>query len=147
MAIRFHIDIVSAESSMFSGQADYLVVPTIMGELGIYARHAPLISSLKPGIVRVMLDGRERHVSFISSGFLEVQPHIVTMLADKVIRSEEFDAAAARAARYLEKEEVTKRKRSIDSELELQVALYRTLEDIKKSGNSQRKWPQDHVDS
>ena len=109
MAIRFHIDIVSAESSMYSGQGDLLVVPTVMGELGIHARHAPLISILKPGIVRIMLDGMEKHVSFISSGFLEVQQHIVTILADIVIRSEEFDAAAARAARYIEKEHKTKK--------------------------------------
>ena len=147
MAMRFHIDIVSAESSVYSGQADQLMVPTEMGELGIHARHAPLISRLKPGIIRIMLDGKEKHVDFIASGFLEVQPHIVSILADKVIRSEEFDATAAKAARYLEKEIIAKNKRTIDSELALQIALYSTLEEVKKSNNNQRDWPQDHSPS
>ena len=147
MAMRFHIDIVSAESLVYSGQADQLMVPTEMGELGIHARHAPLISRLKPGIVRIILDGKDKHVDFIASGFLEVQPHIVSILADMVIRSEEFDAAAAKAARYLEKEIIAKTKRTIDSELALQIALYRTLEEVKKSNNNQRDWPQDHQPS
>lgn len=143
MAIRFHVDIVSAESLIYSGQADQLIVPTLMGELGIHARHAPLLSILKPGMVRVLLDNKERHVDFISSGFIEVQPHIVTILADMAIRSEEFDAAAADAARYLDKESSSKAKRSIDSELALQIALYRTLEEAKKSHKGPRDWPED----
>ncbi len=149
MGMRFHIDIVSAESSMYSGQADLLLVPTMMGEIGILARHAPLISELKPGLVRIILDNKEKYVVFISSGFIEIQPHIVTILAEKVIRSEEFVAAAADAARYIEKEHVTKSdlaftKRSINSELELQIALYRTLEEVKNSKSGQRSWPQDN---
>ena len=145
MAIRFHVDIVSAESLIYSGQADQLIVPTLMGELGIHANHAPLLSVLKPGMLRVLLDNKEKHIDFISSGFIEVQKHVVTILADKVIRSEEFDAAAADAARYLEKNREVKHKRSIDSELALQVALYRTLEEAKNSNKGQRKWPQDHA--
>lgn len=141
MAIRFHVDIVSAESSIYSGQADQLMVPTQMGELGIHARHAPLFAVLKPGLVRTLLDGIERHVDFVSSGFLEVQPHIVTILADTVIRSGEFDEAAARAARYLAKEGEVIHKRSIDSELALQIALLRALDEAKNTHNSQRKWP------
>jgi F-type H+-transporting ATPase subunit epsilon len=118
---------------MYSGQADFLVVPTVTGELGIHARHAPLISILKPGMVRIMLDGEKKHVGYISSGFIEVQPHIVTILADMEIRSEEFDIAAANAARYLNKESETKNKRTVDSVLALQISLYRALEEANKS--------------
>ena len=135
MAIRFHIDIVSAESLMYSGQADLLVVPTVMGELGIYARHAPLISILKPGMMRIMLNEEEQHVGYISSGYIEVQPHTVTILADMEIRSEEFDIAAANAARYLKKTPDAQSKQTLDSVLALQISLYRTLEESKKSGN------------
>lgn len=133
MAIRFHIDIVSAESSMYSGQADFIVVPTVMGELGIHARHAPLVSILKPGMVRIMLDGEKKHVGYISSGFIEVQPHMVTILADLEIRSEEFDLAAANAARYLKKKPEAENKKTIDSMLALQISLYRALEEANKS--------------
>lgn len=145
MAIRFHIDIVSAESLIYTGQADQLMVPTVMGELGIHGRHAPLLSILKPGLVRILLDGHERHVNFVSSGYLEVQPHVVTILADTVIRSEEFDAAAASAARYLASETEIRQKRSIDSELALQIALYRTLEEVRTAKNGSRDWPHDQA--
>jgi len=143
MAIRFHVDIVSAESLIYSGQADQLMVPTVMGELGIHGRHAPLFSILKPGLVRTLLDGKEKHVDFVSSGFLEVQPHVVTILADTVIRSDEFDKAAAQAARYLAKQGKMTHKRSIDSELALQIALYRTLDEARQVSGSSRKWPDD----
>lgn len=132
MTIRFHIDIVSAESKIYSGQSDRIFVPTKLGELGIYARHAPLIAFLKPGFLRIFLDNKEMKAMFVSSGFIEVQPHIVTILADNVIRSEEFDIAAAKAASYIEKHDDKIRKRTIDAELELQINLYRSLKEIKK---------------
>ena len=93
--------------------------------------------------MRTLIDGKEKHVDFVSSGFLEVQPHVVTILADTVIRSEEFDEAAACAARYLAKEGEIKHKRSIDSELALQIALYRTLDEVKTVHGGQRKRPDD----
>jgi len=143
MALRFHIDIVSSESLIYSGQSDQTFVPTRQGELGIYARHAPLIADLKPGILRIMLDNKLKNTLFVSSGFIEVQPHIVTILADTVIRSEEFDAAAARAARYIEKHDGEITKRSINAELAVQIALYRTMEEIRNTNNGQQPWPED----
>jgi len=131
MALRFHIDIVSSESLIFSGQSDQTFVPTQMGELGIYARHAPLIAYLKPGILRIMLDNKVKNTLFVSSGFIEVQPHVVTILADTVVRSEEFDEAAAKAARYIEKHNGEISKRTIDSELAVQISIYRTIKEIK----------------
>lgn len=139
MAIRFHVDIVSAEALIYSGQADQLMVPTMMGELGIHGRHAPLLAILKPGLVRTLIDGKEQHVDFVSSGYIEVHPHIVTILADTVIRSDEFDAAAASAARYLAKEGEIQHKRNIDSELALQIALFRTLDEAANNRRQQRK--------
>ena len=135
MAMRFHIDIVCTESLIYSGQADHLIVPTQMGELGILARHAPLLAFLKPGLVRVMLDNKQKYVVFVSTGFIEVQSHTITILTDVIIRSDEFDRALAKAARYLEHEEDGMRKRSIDSQLSLEIALYRTLGEITKTKN------------
>ena len=143
MALRFHIDIVSSESLIYSGQSDQTFVPTKQGELGIYARHAPLIAELKPGILRIMLDNKVKNTVFVSSGFIEVQPHIVTILADTIIRSEEFDAAAAKAARYIEKHNGEISKRTIDAELAVQIAIYRTMEEVKNMKNGQRPWPED----
>ncbi|VAW90589.1 hypothetical protein MNBD_GAMMA21-30 [hydrothermal vent metagenome] len=143
MGLRFHIDIVSSESLIYSGQSDQAFVPTRMGELGIYARHAPLIAHLKPGILRIMLDNKEKNVIFVSSGFVEIQVHVVTILADTIIRSDEFDAAEAQAARYLKKHEGEIKKRSIDAELEVQIAIYRTLEEVRKTKDRQQSWSED----
>jgi len=131
--MRFHVDIVSSESRIYSGQSDEIIVPTQQGELGIYARHAPLIGFLKPGFLRIFLGKKEKHSMFVSSGFIEVQPHVVTILSDLVIRSEEFDAAAAKAARYIGEHKNEINKQAINKELALQIKLYRMLGDIKQS--------------
>ncbi len=144
MGLRFHIDIVSSESLIYSGQSDQTYVPTMMGELGIYARHAPLIAYLKPGILRIMLDNKEKNVIFVSSGFIEVQPHVVTILADTIIRSDEFDKAEARAAKYIGKHTGKGIKRSIGAELEVQMAIYRTLEEVRKTKEKQQRWSKDN---
>jgi len=143
MALRFHIDIVSSESLIYSGQSDQTFVPTKQGELGIYARHAPLIANLKPGILRIMLDDKAKKTIFVSSGFVEIQPYVVTILADTVIRSEEFDVAEARAARYIKSHNGKISKRSIGAELAVQIALYRTMEEIRNTKNGQQHWPED----
>jgi len=134
--MRFHIDIVSSESNIFSGQSDQLIVPTKQGELGIHARHAPLIGFLKPGLLRIFLDDKEKHSMIVSSGFVEVQPHVVTILSDLVIRSDEFDSAAAEAARYIGDHKDDIDKQTIDRELALQIKLYRILDDIKQGKKS-----------
>ena len=117
-----------------------------MGELGIHGRHTQLLGILVPGLVRSLIDGKVQHINFVSSGFIEIQPHVVTILADTVIRSAAFDEAAARAARYLAKEVDEAHKRSIDSELALQIALYRTLDEAKQYRDPQRKWPDQQLD-
>jgi len=132
MALRIHIDIVSAESSIFSGQAERVIIPAIQGEICALARHAPLLTSLKPGLVQLMTDSKVTYEFFVSSGFVEIQPHTITILADTVLRSDEFDAAAARAARYLETA-VQDKKHKLDSELALSIALLRVMDQLRQS--------------
>ncbi len=94
-----HVEIVSAEEQIFSGEAKMVYAPAIMGQVGIAPRHTPLISPLKPGEVRLdMGDGKEEFF-FISGGILEVQPHVVTILSDTAIRANDLDEAAALEAR------------------------------------------------
>ena len=93
-----HVDVVSAEESIFSGEASFVVLPGEAGELGIYPRHVPLITRIKPGVVRIKTpEGQEEHV-FVAGGILEVQPKVVTVLADTAIRGRDLDEAKATEA-------------------------------------------------
>lgn len=98
MAMTIHVDIVSAEKEIFSGAVEAVFASAIMGELGIYPRHTPLLTRLKPGEVRVLVDGKEEQF-YVSGGMLEVQPHVVTVLADTAMRADDVDEAAALAAK------------------------------------------------
>jgi F-type H+-transporting ATPase subunit epsilon len=94
-----HVDVVSAEESIFSGDAEFVVLPGEAGELGIYPRHAALITRVKPGVVRIRVPGRSEEESvFVAGGILEVQPHVVTVLADTAIRGRDLDEAKANEA-------------------------------------------------
>ncbi len=95
MAMTIHVDIVSAEAEIFSGLAEMVSAPAVMGEVGILPGHAPLVTSLKPGEVRVRLPGGEEQSFYVSSGMLEVQPHVVTVLSDTAQRAGDLDEAAA----------------------------------------------------
>ena len=94
-----HVDVVSAEESIFAGDAEFVALPGEAGELGIYPRHTPLITRIRPGVVRIKMPGKaeEEHV-FVAGGILEVQPHVVTVLADTAIRGHDLDEAKARDA-------------------------------------------------
>jgi len=98
-AATIHVDIVSAEGEMFSGPATSVFAPASQGDLGIYPRHAPLLSLLKPGLVRVQTPSGEEHFFYVGGGAVEVQPHKVTLLADTAIRAKDIDEAAAVAAK------------------------------------------------
>jgi F-type H+-transporting ATPase subunit epsilon len=98
MSMTIHVDIVSAEASIYSGLAEMVYAPAEMGELGIAPRHTPLITRLKPGEVRVDT-GKEELGFFISGGILEIQPHVVTVLADTAIRADDLDEAKALEAK------------------------------------------------
>jgi F-type H+-transporting ATPase subunit epsilon len=94
-----HVDVVSAEASIYSGEAEFVVLPGEAGELGIYPQHTPLITRIKPGTVRIKpADGGEEELIFVAGGVLEVQPKIVTVLADTAIRGHDLDEAKATEA-------------------------------------------------
>ena len=97
-AATIHVDVVSAEESIFSGEAEFVVLPGEAGELGIYPRHTPLITRIKPGAVRIQKPGGEEELVFVAGGILEVQPKVITVLADTAIRGADLDEAKANDA-------------------------------------------------
>ncbi len=98
MANTIHVDVVSAEESIFSGEATFVVLPGEAGELGIYPRHIPLITRIKPGAVRIQKPDGAEELVFVAGGILEVQPKVVTVLADTAIRGADLDEAKANEA-------------------------------------------------
>ena len=99
MAHTIHVDVVSAEESIFSGEAEFVVLPGEAGELGIYPQHTPLITRIKPGTVRITpAGGGEEQMIFVAGGVLEVQPQVITVLADTAIRGHDLDEAKANEA-------------------------------------------------
>ncbi|MFO6421519.1 F0F1 ATP synthase subunit epsilon [Hylemonella sp. W303a] len=109
-----HVDVVSAEESIFSGEARFVALPGESGELGIYPRHTPLITRVKPGSVRIELaDGKEEFV-FVAGGILEVQPDCVTVLSDTAVRGKDLDEEKAGAARQAAEEAIKNAKSELD---------------------------------
>jgi F-type H+-transporting ATPase subunit epsilon len=105
MATTMQIDVVSAEESIFSGEAEFVVAPASMGEVGIYPRHTPMLTSIKPGALRIKLpENNEEQLIFVSGGILEVQPGLVTVLADTAIRGHDLDEAKALEVKRLAEE-------------------------------------------
>jgi F-type H+-transporting ATPase subunit epsilon len=105
MANTIHVDVVSAEEQIFSGEAEFVVLPGEAGELGIYPRHTPLITRIKPGTVRIKIaDQAAEELVFVAGGILEVQPGVVTVLADTAIRGHDLDEAKALEAKRLAEE-------------------------------------------
>src|SRR5258707_13711549 len=98
MANNIHIGIVRAEGQIFSGEATVLFAPGSQGELGIYPRHAPLLTTLTAGEVRVQTEGQDEQSFFVGGGAMEIQPHLVTVLADTAVRAKDLDQAAAAPA-------------------------------------------------
>ena len=136
MGTSFHVDIVSAEREIFSGTAELVFAPAEMGELGITPRHAPLLTRLKPGTVRVQ-SGGEESVFYVSGGILEIQPHVVTVLSDTALRARDIDEAAAQEAKRRAEEALAGRAEDLDvtraqAELAEAVARLRALEQLRK---------------
>ena len=114
MSLRIHVDVVSAEEMIFSGEADHVVLPGESGELGIWPRHTPLLTRIRPGAVRIKLpDGGEEFV-YVSGGMLEVQPTMVTVLADTAIRAHDLDEARALQAKKSAEEALQNRSTDMD---------------------------------
>ena len=135
MAATIHVDVVSAEEQIFSGEAEFVVLPGIMGELGIYPRHAPLLTQIKPGAVRIRLLGQTvDELVFVQGGFLEVQPTRVTVLADTAIRAKDLDEVAAQSAKRAAEEAMQNKSSSEEiaaAQAELSIAVAQ-LEAIRK---------------
>ncbi|MCC7484115.1 MAG: F0F1 ATP synthase subunit epsilon [Burkholderiales bacterium] len=108
MSATIHIDVVSAEESIFSGEAEFVVLPGESGELGIYPRHTPLLTRIKPGAVRIQMPGGAEELVFVAGGVLEVQPRLVTVLADTAIRGTDLDEAKANDSMRRAKEAMEK---------------------------------------
>jgi F-type H+-transporting ATPase subunit epsilon len=137
MASTIHVDIVSAEGQIFSGEASMVFVPGSQGELGIYPRHAPLLTTLKAGEVRVQAEGHEEQSFYVGGGALEVQPHLVTVLADTAARARDLDEALAEAAKQRAEEALKGRGDKIElaeaqAELARAVAQLRAIERLRK---------------
>lgn len=115
MAHTIHVDVVSAEELIFSGEAEFVALPGEAGELGIYPKHTPLITRIKPGAVRIKVPGKtEDEFVFVAGGLLEVQPDTVTVLADTAIRGHDLDEAKAAEAKKLAEEALVNRDSKID---------------------------------
>ena len=133
-----HVDVVSAEQEIFSGLAEVVIVPAQMGEVGIYPRHAPMITRIKPGSVRIKIpEQTEDELIYVSGGMLEVQPSIVTILADTAIRGADLDEAKALEAKVRAEEAMKDKSSKIDyakaqAELAESLAQIAAIEKIRK---------------
>ena len=109
-----HVDVVSAEESIFSGEASFVALPGEAGELGIYPKHAPLITRIKPGVVRILKTDNTEELVFVAGGILEIQPNVVTVLADTAIRGHDLDEAKATEAKKRAEEAMANAKSDMD---------------------------------
>lgn len=139
MSKTFQVDVVSAEQEIWSGQAASVFANGIAGELGIYPRHTPLITVLRPGPVRVVDEEGEEQFFFCGGGILEVQPHVVTVLADTALRAADLNEAAALEAKQRAEEALADRKGDYDeakalAELVEAAAQLRAIERLRKRG-------------
>jgi len=140
MTTTVQVDIVSAEQEIFSGLAEMVFAPAELGELGITPRHAPLISRLNPGEVRVKVSETETQAYYVSGGLLEIQPHLVTVLADTALRAKDIDEAAALQAKAAAEEALNDKSSQVDyatAQAQLLQAMMqlRTLDRLKKRGS------------
>ncbi len=137
MAMTMHVNIVSAESEIYSGTVTQVFAPAEMGEVGVMPRHAPMLSTLKAGVVRVIPQDGEEQTFFVSGGILEIQPHVVTILSDTALRATDIDEAAALEAKSRAEAAMKDKASDMDyakakSELIEAVAQIEALKKIRK---------------
>jgi len=141
MAMSIHVDVVSAEESIFSGLAEFVVLPGEAGELGILPGHMPLMTRIRPGAVRIKLQGQDREeLIFVAGGILEVQPGLVTVLADTAIRGRDLDEAKAMDSKRKAEESMANRSSEMDyaraqAELAEAVAQLAAIQKLRKPGH------------
>jgi len=139
MASTIHVDIVSAEAEIFSGEAEMVFAPAVEGEVGVAPRHTPLLTFLKPGEVRVRHPGGEEEAFYVSGGMLEIQPHMVTVLSDTAMRAHDLDEAAALEAKERAERMLVDRQADIDeakarAELAQAAAQLQAIQRLRKKG-------------
>ncbi len=137
MAMTIHIDIVSAETEIFSGRAEMVVAPGILGDVGIAPQHSQMITRLRPGEVRVRVAGGEEESFYVSGGILEVQPHVITVLSDTALRAHDLDEAAALKAKEKAEHALKDRAADLDyakaqSELVQAAAQLQAIQRLRK---------------
>jgi len=140
MAMTMHVNIASAEAEIFSGTVEQVYAPAMMGEVGIFPRHTPLLTPLKPGEVRIIKEGGDEDFFYVSGGILEVQPHVVTVLADTAVRAHDLDEAKAIEAKQAAEQALKDNQSDIDyakaqSELAEAVAQLQTIQKLRKKGS------------
>ncbi|MCC7090479.1 MAG: F0F1 ATP synthase subunit epsilon [Nitrosomonas sp.] len=140
MGTIFHLDIVSAEESIYSGPVEFLVAPAQMGEVGIYPRHTPMLTKIKSGMVRVKAQLKEEELIYVSGGMLEVQPDVVTILADTAVRSHDLDEVKALEAKRAAEEAMQNRESELDyakaqAELIEAMAQLAAIDKLRKRGH------------
>jgi F-type H+-transporting ATPase subunit epsilon len=137
MAHTIHVDVVSAEQQIFSGEAEFVALPGEAGELGIFPKHTPLITRIKPGAVRIKVPGQaEDEFVFVAGGILEVQPDLVTVLADTAIRGADLDEGKAAEAKKSAEEAIANAKSDLDlakaqSELAVMAAQLAAIQRLR----------------
>ncbi len=141
MAMTIHCDIVSAEEALFSGLVEMIIATGTLGELGVTYGHAPLLTRLKPGALRLIKDNGEEEVFYLSGGFLEVQPGVVSILADTALRADSIDEAAALEAKKQAELDMQNQTGEMDytlaaSRLAEAAAQLRTIEELRKRARS-----------
>lgn len=143
MSMTMHVNIVSAEAEIYSGTVEQVYAPAVMGEVGIYPRHTQLLTKLKPGEVRVVKEGGEEEFYFVSGGILEVQPHVVTVLADTAVRAKDLDEAKAMEAKKRAEQALQDRKGDMDyaraeAELAEAIAQLQAIQRMRRKFGGQR---------
>lgn len=140
-AATLHVDIVSAEGNIFSGLAEMIFIPAVMGEMGVLPRHSPLLTRFNAGEVRVKLPGGGEDDFFVSGGIVEIQPHTVTLLADTAVRAHDLDEAAALEAKQQAERKLADKKTDYDlalaeTQLIQALAQLRTIQRLRKRQNN-----------
>jgi F-type H+-transporting ATPase subunit epsilon len=138
MANTIHVDIVSPEGELFAGEANMVFAPAVEGEIGIAPRHAPLLTTLSAGVVRVHIDGQEEQSFYVGGGALEIQPHKVSVLADTAARARDLDEAAATAAKQAAEEAMRGRTDKMEI-FEAQLELARAVAQLKTIDRMRRR--------
>jgi len=138
MATTVHCSIVSAEKEIFSGQVESVIASGTIGELGLFPGHTPLLTGVKPGPVRLKLEGGEEETFFASGGYIEVQPNAITILADTALRADDIDEAEAQAAQAKAEKELADNKSDIDfgrvqADIQETAAMLRTIRKYRKN--------------